>query len=163
VASEILLMMTELKPLRALAGWARPRRWITGGVLVAVAVAGYFLVQAQPKVITSDSGIKVLVAGQDYGGMDARIEGRLTDVNGCLGLHVGSREVLVVWPHGTSALSGSSLRVRFPNDSVAALGDLINGGGGFIERAPYPSSVPTLPAECAAGTFFLLDIVKLSD
>jgi len=52
--------------------------------------------------------------------------------------------------------------VRLPDDSITALGDVVVGGGGFVEREPYPSSVPPLPAECADGSFFLLDSVKLS-
>lgn len=156
-------MITKQKAREARALWSRPSLWITGGVLLAVAATTYLLAQRQPEVMVSDSGIRVLVAGKSDSGMDSRIDGRLTDMDGCLGIQSGSRQVLAIWPNGTTALPGSSLRVQLPDDSVVSLGDSIEGGGGFIERKPYPSSVPEIPRECAADQFFLFDTVKLME
>lgn len=135
--------------------------WIIGGVLLAVAAAAYyvFATQRQPEVLTSDSGMKVLVTGRSGGGMDARISGRLTDVLGCAGIESGSRQYLAVWPSGTNPLSRG--RVRLPDDSVAALGELVVRGGGFIERKRYAGSVPTIPESCAAEQIFLFNTVNL--
>ncbi len=144
--------------------WKRPRLWITGGVLLALAATAYPLVsQRQPEVVTSESGLKVLVAGDSNGGMDARISGRLSNVGGCLGIETGNRQYLAVWPSGTTPLSGTSVRVRFPDDSVAAVGDSVDGSGGFIERKPYPKSVPAIPSSCAVDTFFLFNTVQVLD
>ena len=135
--------------------------WIIGGVLLAVAAAAYyvFATQRQPAVLTSDSGMKLLVAGRSGGGMDARLSGRLTDVRGCLGIESGSRQYVAVWPSGTAPLSRG--RVRLPDDSVGALGELVVGGGGFIEGKRYPGSVPTIPESCAGEEIFLFNTVNL--
>ncbi len=81
--------------------------------------------------------------------MDARAAGELALAGRCLGIQRGATVDVVVWPHGTEATRDG---VLLPDGTVAAIGDLVEGGGGFVEDDP---DNPRVPDDCPQGAYFL--------
>lgn len=83
----------------------------------------------------------------DGGGMDALVEGTLTDEGECIGIHTSEGETYVIsfprgtgWtPPGTLTLGGTELRV----------GDRVSLGGGHLGTvAEYRASGADVPDSC---------------
>ena len=95
-----------------------------------------------------------MLVGVDSGEMmEALLKGYLTDVGGCYGVAMGSRDVaVVVWPEGTEVQgSGDDAVVRLPDDNEIAFNDEFSLGGGIV--APDSDSVPD--NDCDVPEYFL--------
>jgi hypothetical protein len=89
--------------------------------------------------------------------MTAEIRGTLALAGACLGIEGADGVDVVVWPHGTEATRDGLV---FPDGSVAALGDDVEGGGGFVEDDP---NNPRVPEDCPQGAYFLTHDVSAAD
>jgi hypothetical protein len=132
------------------------RRVSSAVLLVAMGLTGTSgCGAADPRVIESDSGMRVLVAAQTDDAMEALASGVLAlGVGGCLYLSDGSEPGdLIVWPHGTTAVRGEDA-VRVPGKGVYKVGDDLDLTGGSVA---LPAAVlPQIPTACAVGAVFLV-------
>lgn len=84
-------------------------------------------------------GMAVLIDHDYDGSMDALLEGRLTNIGGCLGVEQseGPGSFAVIWLEGTEVVREDPFTVRLSNGSEYALGDTVKvggGQGGFLDR-----------------------------
>jgi hypothetical protein len=117
-------------------------------VLIAFG-AWYWHWTGRPKDLETEAGAHVLVSQRSDAGMDARAVGELALAGDCLGIKRGATVDVVVWPHGTEATRDG---VLLPDGTVAAVGDLVEGDGGFVEDDP---DNPRVPDDCPQGAYFL--------
>jgi len=91
------------------------------------------------------------VAAPAEGGPDAQVRGELVVVGGCYALYDEEfgLDHVVVWPAGTrrSGEGENVDRVRVPGLGELAIGDRIDGGGGYYSRVALDERYPRL-AEC---------------
>lgn len=117
---------------------------VAATMLLAGACAG-----GNGQQVSTESGTTVLIAAASGGGMDAITRGTIEVVGSCLGVRLGTKLSVVVWPVGTST-TGDSVQIGGQRVSV---GDFFQGGGGYL-TPPYPEGIPAVPQECldAAST-----------
>lgn len=106
-----------------------------------------------PEVIESDD-VAVLIDHDYDGSMDALLQGRLANVEGCLGVEQSevSGSYAVIWPDDIEVVREDPFTLRLADGSEYALGDEIRlggGEGGFLDRetdvepADFCPGVPT--------------------
>lgn len=82
------------------------------------------------------------------GGNGALIEGSLTMSGGCLLVS----EFPVIWPYGTT-WDAEAQAVRLPDGQVVALGDRVNGGGGYPYLSDLGAEFAEPLADCPTNTY----------
>lgn len=91
-----------------------------------------------PEVIESDD-IAVLIDHDYDGSMDALLQGRLANVDGCLGVEPaeGPESYAVIWLEGTEVVREDPFTVKLSDGREYELGDAVRvggGEGGFLDR-----------------------------
>lgn len=102
----------------------------------------------EPHVIRTETGLSALIAADIQHSGDAAVAGSLAVLGGgCVGVRVGERKYLVVWPSKTDIRDSGVLQLVLPNGEMLEEGDAFEGAGGF-QSAPLPDSIPPIPKEC---------------
>lgn len=102
----------------------------------------------EPHVIRTESGLSALIAADIEHSGDAAVAGSLAVLGGgCVGVRVGEKKYLVVWPYTTDIVGSGVLQLALPNGGILEEGDFFEGAGGFYS-APLPDSVPSIPKGC---------------
>ena len=81
----------------------------------------------------------IVVADEHEPRGEARAEGTLIKIGGCVGLRSGSVDLLLIWPHATTYTSQA---ISLPSGRNLRLGDTVEFVGGF---ASNPSRLPYVP------------------
>jgi hypothetical protein len=139
------------------------RRTIIGAGLVAV-LAGVLIaivvVRSTGEKILNENGETLVLVGTQSDGTDGvGLQGRLTDVGGCLGVdgtEGTGTPVAVVWPHGTTIKTPDPLRVTV-DGTMYELGDSIELGGHIAHFDELGSFKDKVPSDCRASTVFVAD------
>jgi hypothetical protein len=121
--------------------------------LITLATAGLMVGcgDADPAVLDGE-GVRTFVQASKNGGDDAQITGLLTLTdNACLAVESPEGLLYVlVWPSGTTLLTGGRTGVDVPDAGAIEVGDSFEAGGGYYQP-PLPDSAPAVPGECLAG------------
>jgi hypothetical protein len=95
-------------------------------------------------------GVRFWVHGSagSGGGEDALIEGEVAvdDDTGCVYLDAGGGPYPVIWPHGTDLARADPLQLRLRDGTTVAVGDHVQGGGGYHKAEDYPDL--GIPGSC---------------
>ena len=108
---------------------------VVGIVVVVAGSVGWHRWSGRARVLTTDSGLHVVVGERASSSMTAAFDAEITRVGRCLGLGGSS----TIWPHGTRVVEGDRIRV---SGRTYAIGDRFRGGGGFVEAADPDREVP---------------------
>lgn len=128
------------------------------GRLTAMVLGGSWLLSScsgasGPDIIEHD-GVKIIVAGESDGGMDARLTGRLAVVEGgCLGVNAEGTDYLVAWPPGVEVDKDSPLSLKVGSRTYS-LGDDIDISGGSVDITTT-NGLPEVPEECSEDEVFV--------
>ena len=125
---------------------------VLSGVLSGCGSSGSDPATDEPTVVTlPQSGNSLLVAGPTSGEpLTERLIGKPVPVSGgCLGAQSGTKQFLVIWPHGTtvSTAEGESLQV---DGEQLPPGGSFTGTGGWVTSKPFPAEFPDVPLKCLA-------------
>ncbi|MBC2934228.1 hypothetical protein [Nocardioides sp. zg-1228] len=99
----------------------------------------------------------VLVAERTGGGMDARLEGTLAVVDGCLGITdvTTYRDTVVVWPHGTEVTSDAPTTIELPGVGEIAVGEKVSVDGGVDRSTTGRVGGLVVPSYCDSTEIWL--------
>jgi hypothetical protein len=94
-----------------------------------------------------DSTIDGPTAGIGYGGT-------VTKIGTCLGFENSAEEVTIIWPHGTTIVSGNPFTIDVPGLGHVTVGDRLDGGG--VERTVdnLPKGIDAIPRGCPTEQIF---------
>lgn len=98
--------------------------------------------------------------------MDALGGCRLEVVGG----YLGAGGTVIVWPHGTKAVTENPLTIEIPDNGIFTLGEEVRVGGGYVlEHSPGESAADpfdvagvTVPSSCSYHDVFLARQAQLS-
>ncbi len=135
----------------------RPGYLLFVAALVVAFGAWYWHWTGRPKTLDTEAGNHVLVGERTGDGMNAQASGTLALAGSCLGIQREEGLDVVVWPHGTEATRDGLL---LPDGTVVAIGDPVEGGGGYVEDDP---NNPRVPDDCPQGTYFLAASMTAAD
>ncbi len=136
-----------------------------GGQLGALTPGTYEVVACVPRlglaspvgslrvVDDATTNVRVLTYPTLGGGMDALGGGRLIDHNGCLALAHDPRPTYVLWPDGYALLirAGQTVLINAVGREIAAMGDEVRLGGGFVPLTGAAGAIGGVPESCQAG------------
>lgn len=92
------------------------------------------------------SGGSLVLVDEDHSG-DATVGVGYGGVVAMAGDCVGIDGATVVWPHGTTIVSGNPLTIKVPGLGRVTLGDQVSGGGGDY-GVHVPKGIDAIPTGC---------------
>lgn len=101
-----------------------------------------------PAVVSTVDGLDVVIAGATDGAMDMKATGVLTKVGTCLGLTIGTTEMVAIWPSGTIVDREGDVAVQLPSGVQAKLGETVRVSGGILAANEGPNAVPDTSKRC---------------
>ena len=130
---------------RAVAGWLVGISLVVVGCSEEEVPEPDLLRSIGPVVFTQGDGVAMIVAAQHDDVADDPLTGTLVTVGKCVGVRIGDREMVAVWPSGTALLLAGELRLPGgaalkPGDEFKAMGEVVAGR--------LPGSVPAWPGKC---------------
>lgn len=88
-------------------------------------------------------------------GMLATLDGTLILTGRCLTVDEGGKQVLPIWPTGTTF---NGTRLQRDGTEIGSVGRAIRLTGGFLDYADLrPNLFAEVPEPCRLGTYFLVD------
>lgn len=104
-----------------------------------------------PETVSTADGLHVVVAGAMDGAGDMAAPGVISKVGMCLGLRVGTTELVAVWPSGTRVSTGREVKVQLPGGQTFGMGDPIRASGGMVEADQNREMVPETRVSCGGA------------
>lgn len=132
--------------------------------VIAVLVIAALLAGCGSETEPAAPGFPLPVQQEEMDSADALISGRLKESrDGCIELVAEGESYLPIWPAGYSVArrDGQLVIVDGGGEDVAAIGDLVDLGGGEIERELAEESAgDSLSDQCEIGHYWLVSLAE---